>query len=94
MLGIMESLPEQISESIREIGLDPSLPPDLLRIEMLAAIANLDGKIRYAPDEQGWTVTLLSPVLADFRGLTLERALAWCLNFLSAPEFGTSDDFS
>ena len=39
-------------------------------------------------DHAGWVVDLLSPDRQRFFGRTLEEALAWCLVWLMADEWG------
>jgi hypothetical protein len=69
-------------------GVDPMLEGCALLDAMRAAIAHRRGYCWWTVDHAGWVVTLDSPERQEFSGRTLEEALAWCLVWLMAPEFG------
>ena len=66
---------------------DPTLEGRALQDVLRRAIAERRGYCSWTVDHAGWVVTLHSHEEQDFHGKTLE-ALAWCLVWLMAPEFG------
>lgn len=46
------------------------------------------GSCWWTVDHVNWVVTLDSPERQELNGRTLEEALAWCLEWLMAPEIG------
>ena len=70
-------------------GAVPTRPsPRALQNAPKAAIADRRGYVAWDVDHAGWVVELLRPERQTFHGGTLEEALAWCLVWLTADEWG------
>jgi hypothetical protein len=83
------SLLDDLTAAIARAGVDVRLEDRSLQDAILSAISDRRGYIgEWWVDGAGWSVLLLSPVREEFRGLTLEIALAWCLIYLMSDELG------
>ncbi len=81
-------LPADLSAAVARAGVDPTAEPCPLQDALKAAIADRRGDVAWDIDELGWHVDLLRPDRESFRGARLEEALAWCLVWLMADEWG------
>jgi hypothetical protein len=81
-------LPRDLAGTVAYAGVDPTLEGRALQDALRAAIATSRGYCWWDVDHAGSVVTLGSPERHEFYGRTLERALAWCLVRLMAPEIG------
>ena len=81
-------LPRDLVAAIARAGVYPTAAPRALQDALKAAIADRRGYVAWDVDSTGWVVELLSPDREEFRGRTLESALAWCLVWLMAEELG------
>ena len=82
------AVPVDLAAAIARAGVDPTLAPRPLQDALKGAIADRGGYVAWDVDEVGWRVGLLRPDREEFRGPTLEAALAWCLVWLMAEELG------
>ena len=73
---------------IGQAGLDLTFEGRALQDALRAAIAHRRGSCWWTVDHVNWVVTLDSPERQELNGRTLEEALAWCLEWLMAPEIG------
>ena len=80
--GRPASLPSDLAAAVARAGVDPTLAPRDLQDALKAAIGDRRGYVAWDVDGAGWVVELLRPEREDFRGPTLEAALAWCLVWL------------
>ena len=83
------ALPADLACAVAHAGVDPTAEPRALQDALRRAIADRRGYVAWDVDEVGWVVDLLSPERERFHGRTLEEALAWCLVWLMAEEFGS-----
>jgi hypothetical protein len=81
-------LAPDLAAAVAQAGVDPTLAPHELQIELRRAIASRRGYCDWTVDHAGWVVILMSPEEHEFYGKTLEESLAWCLVWLMAPELG------
>ena len=86
--GSYRRLSADLAAAIARAGVDPTAEPRALRDALKAAIADRRGYAAWDVDEIGWRVDLLRPDRESFRGATLEEALAWCLVWMTANEWG------
>ncbi len=82
------TLAPDLAGAVAQAGVDPTLDGRALQDALRGAIATRRGYCSWTVDHAGWVVTLHSPEVQDFSGKTLEEALAWCLVWLMAPEWG------
>jgi len=79
-----------LAEELADLGIHPTIRPSALREAFRAEIAARTGEqVEWEPDEAGWRVRCHGQT---FRARSPEAALAWCLLYLRAPEYGASDD--
>lgn len=81
-------LAPDLTATIAQAGVDPTLEGRALQDAILSAIADRRGYLAWDIDHAGWVVTLYHPEQQVFYGNTLEEALAWCLVWLMFPEIG------
>ena len=78
--------PRTLPEMLRHAGIDPALPPAVVREWLRTAIAARGGEWWWSLDHTGWVVTLVFPEERPFVGGTLEAALTACLAWLMGLE--------
>jgi hypothetical protein len=83
LLHLTQSQPRTIPEVLRHAGIDPTLPPAVVREWLRTAIAARGGECWWSLDQTGWVVTLVLPEEQVFADTTLEAALAACLAWLT-----------
>lgn len=76
------ALPTDLVAAVVRAGVDPTQPPRALQDALKGAIADRGGYVAWDVDGAGWVVARLRPEREDFRGPTLDEALAWCLMWL------------
>ena len=86
--GSGPSFPPDLAAAVARVGVDPTVEPRPLQDALEAAIADRRGYVAWDVDGLGWRVDLLSPDRESSWGGTLEEALAWCLVWLMADEWG------
>lgn len=82
-----------IAEELSALKIDPDQPVDALRQELSAAINDRGGRFVLTNEDSLWVVKLVD-FGPEFRGQTIEEALAWCRVYLEAPEYGPTDYYS
>ena len=81
-------MPADLAAAIARAGVDPTAEPRPLQDALKRAIADRRGYVAWDVDHAGWVVELLRPERERFHGWTLEEALALCLVWLPADEWG------
>lgn len=81
-------LSPDLAAAVARAGVDPTAETRPLQDALWTAIADRRGYLEWDVDHAGWVVELLSPDRERFHGRTLEEALAWCLVWLMADEWG------
>ena len=83
-----DALPPDLAAAVARAGVDPTAEPRPLQDALKRAIADRRGYVDWDVDHAGWVVELLRPERETFHGRTLEEALAWCLVWFLAAEWG------
>ena len=82
------ALPRDLAAAVARAGVDPTAAPRALQDAPKATVTDRRGYVAWDVDHAGWRVDLLLPQRERFRGGTPEEALAWCLVWLLADEWG------
>jgi hypothetical protein len=81
-------LPAGLAAAVARAGVNPTADRRTVQDALRRAIAGRGGYVDWDYDEDGWVVFLLAPEREEFRGATVQEALAWCLVWLMVGELG------